>query len=61
MGAELQAGVLDAPIGMEDEGVGVGPFGFESELQGGGAEGGFEGVEEIPGGDFAGAKVEGGN
>ena len=52
---------MDAPIGMEDQGVGVGPFGFESELQGGGAEGGFEGVEEIPGGDFAGAKVEGGN
>ena len=45
---------------MINEGVGVGTFGFQGELQGGGAEDRFEGVEEVPGNDFAAAKIKGG-
>ena len=35
-------------------------FRFDSKFQRGGAEAGFEGVEEVPCDDFPGAKVEGG-
>jgi hypothetical protein len=45
---------------MEEKDMGIGAFRFESELQRGGAEAGFEGVEEVPCDDFPGAKVEGG-
>ena len=55
LAAELEARVLHAAVRMVNEGMSVRTFPLQSGLQRGGAQARFEGVEDVPGHNLAGA------